>query len=331
MTNTLDDTIKGTLSETIEAHREALDKLAWRAGTDYKMALGRIVRTAAMGGTILFSGMGKSGFIAQKAAATFRSLGIPAHYLHPSEASHGDLGAVSNNSAVVILSHSGNTPELADLILFCQQAGIPIIAVTSIATSPLGKAAEWALCYGLIKEACPHDLAPTVSCMLSMILCDALAIDAATARGFTPEDFSRYHPGGKLGARLRKARDLMKPLPMVGLGTPLTDILLNMTGSGPDGVSGIVMVVHRGMFQGIITDGDIRRNSELKFTTPEGRTRGRAKDFMTTDPLCADEHTPAGELVRLMQEARVTKIVIEDGLGTVLGVVNLHDALGNGK
>jgi len=264
---------------------------------------------------VLFSGMGKSGFVAQKAASTFRSLGIPAHYVHPADASHGDLGAFCAGAVAVLLSHSGDTPELGDTILFCEAEGIPIIAVTGNGDSALAKAATAPICYGPVVEACPNGLAPTTSTTVAMAICDALAVDASRAWALTPTDFRRYHPGGNLGNRLRVARDVMcSPVPTVQTDTRLADAAVVMTGP----VAGIALVLKRGCVMGVLTDGDLRRAGMGCPDVPVGAC-------MTHHPFRVSETTRVPDIVDLMNSARVTKVLVEDMLGSVLGVVNLHD------
>jgi len=264
---------------------------------------------------VLFSGMGKSGFVAQKAASTFRSLGIPAHYVHPADASHGDLGAFCAGAVAVLLSHSGDTPELGDTILFCEAEGIPIIAVTGNGDSALAKAATAPICYGPVVEACPNGLAPTTSTTVAMSICDALAVDASRGRALTPMDFRRYHPGGSLGNRLRVARDVMRsPVPTVKTTTTIGEAALAMTGP----VSGIALVLDRGRVTGVLTDGDLRRAGM-------GRPALLAGAYANRLPIRIEETARVPDIVDLMNKARVTKVLVEDMLGAVLGVVNLHD------
>jgi arabinose-5-phosphate isomerase len=262
---------------------------------------------------LIFTGMGKSGFIAQKAAATFRSLGMPAHYVHPAEASHGDMGALAPGTAVIALSNSGETSELADLVRFCQVEGLPLLAITGPEDCTLARAATAALCYGRVEEACPNGLAPTTSTSVALVICDALAVHLASERRMTPADFKRLHPGGRLGASLRPVSALMRTPPVVGLKTPLLEAAAVMTGEVP----GIALVVNRGIMQGVFTDGDLRRAIERKFTVVE--------QAMTKTPLVICETCCAEEAAEFMQAHRITKVLVEDALGSVVGVVTLHD------
>lgn len=274
---------------------------------DYEQALSLLI-----GKTPVFAGMGKPGIIGMKAASTFRSLGIPATFLHPGDASHGDLGLLDERSVVVILSNSGNTAELFDLILFCQTHNIPILAITAVLDSPLARASSAALCYGKLEEACPMGLAPTATTAASLALCDALAVDAAQEAGVDAATFRKHHPGGKLGSRLRKVRDIMRMPGMVAPYAGIRDIALAMCGDLP----GVCLVIGKHGPVGIITDGDLRRSSELECT---------ARDIMTSEFITIPDTAYAEEAVELMNEARITKLMVTDAMGSIIGGVNLHD------
>lgn len=282
-------------------------------GKTYDKALPYLENAAS----VLFSGMGKSGIIAQKAAATLRSLGIPSHYVHPADASHGDMGAVHKDAALVLLSHSGETPELADLVFFARDMGIALIAVTSDPGSTLAQRATEAICYGEVTEVCPNGLAPTTSTTLALAVVDALAVDLAIKRGVTPADFRRYHPGGKLGSRLRTAKDVMiTDLPLVNSSSPMHEVMLAMTGSVP----GIAVVKGDHGITGVITDGDIRRAGESLLEQT-------VSSLMTTDPFTVPENARLDRVLEIMTRERVTKLLVEDAMGSISGVVTLHDAM----
>jgi len=273
---------------------------------------------------VLFSGMGKSGIVAQKAASTFRSLGVPAHYVHPGDASHGDLGCVTGDAVMVMLSNSGDTRELADLILFCREQKVPIIAVTGNARSPLAEASTVAICYGKVQEACPNGLAPTTSTTVAMAVCDALAVDVAHYLKIGPADFRRFHPGGRLGARLKTARDLMRsPVPHVLPAAPFKEVVGHMAGNVP----GIVSVVTRGgNTVGVITDGDVRR--VLDTTGLKGLGQVKADSMMTRDFHSVLDTTRIEDAAAFMNSLRITKVLVRDGQdGPVIGALTLHDAL----
>lgn len=272
---------------------------------------------------VLFSGMGKSGIIAQKAASTFRSLGIPSHYVHPGDASHGDLGCIHGDAVMVLLSNSGDTPELADLIFFCRRLKVPILALTGKTDSALAEAADVTLCYGKVEEACSIGLAPTTSTTVALAVCDALAVEVAAALKVTPAMFRLMHPGGKLGVRLRTASTIMKsPVPVVNLSAPFPDIVTALTGD----VSGAVVVLDWNEKPvGIITDGDLRRSLDNK-----GMHRVAALtafDMMTREYLSVTPDMRADEVASFMNRNRITKVVVRTDVGDVVGLINLHDAM----
>lgn len=265
--------------------------------------------------TVLFSGMGKSSFIARKAASTLRSMGQPAYFLHPAETSHGDLGAiVPATTCVVILSHSGDTPELLDLIRFCQTLKVPIVGVTGNSDSGLARAADTALCYGSVREACPNGLAPTTSTSVALSLCDALCVAVATHMGTTRADFLALHPGGKLGDRLRPISEIMRRPSSVHHSATLLEAAVAMT----EGSVGVTLVMGGGFPRGIITDGDLRRAMKAGVETAG---EAMSRDFIAANPAMRVEDARA-----LMQEHRITKLaVVDEEYGDVVGIVNLHD------
>src|SRR5690606_11664841 len=210
-------------------------------------------------GRVIVSGMGKSGHVARKIAATLASTGTPAHFVHPGEASHGDLGMIAAGDVVVLLSHSGETPELADLIAYTRRFRIPLVGVAGRAESTLIRRADIGLVLPEAGEACPMGLAPTTSTTMTLALGDALAVALMEHRRFTPEDFHGFHPGGRLGARLVTVGELMhrgEEVPLIGPEAPMAEALIEMSRKG----FGVVGVVEGGRLAGIITDGDLRRN-----------------------------------------------------------------------
>lgn len=308
------------LASTLRLEAEAIINSIGPLSRTYDAALPHL----ACRSPVLFSGMGKSGIVAQKAASTFRSLGVPAHYVHPGDASHGDLGCIHGDAVMVLISNSGDTPELADLLFFCRDQRVPIIGITSKGDSALSEASTVALCYGKVEEACPHGLAPTTSTTVAMAICDALAVDVAQYLKVSPTDFRRFHPGGKLGVRLKTARDIMKaPVPRVYPGAPFKEVILHMTGNVP----GIVAVADKkGLTLGVITDGDVRRALE----TIDLRVAGKlvANGLMTKDFLAVDATMRVEDVTTFMTRSRITKALVREGVGgPVIGVVNLHDAM----
>lgn len=270
-------------------------------------------------GRIAVTGMGKSGHVARKVAATLASTGSPAYFIHPGEASHGDLGMLSSDDAVLAFSHSGNTAELSDIVAYAARRNMPLIGVTCHADSLLGRHATQLLLLPLVPEADPLDCAPTTSTTLQMALGDALALTLMRRRGYSPEDFHRWHPGGSLGRKLLTVREIMHTgaaMPLLAASTPMPEVLVVMTGKG-FGVAGI-LEQHR--LVGIITDGDLRRHMG---TALMSKTAGQV---MHLNPVAVSENTLAVAALRLMQENRITSLFVTSN-GTPLGIFNVHDCL----
>ena len=282
---------------------------------------------AGVSGRVVVSGMGKSGHVGRKIAATLASTGTPAMFVHPAEASHGDLGMIVAGDAVLALSNSGDAPELADLVNHAKRFGLPLIGITSRAESALGRAADIALILPKVPEACPMGLAPTTSTTMQMALGDALAVALLTRRGFTAADFRVFHPGGKLGAKLSRVRDLMhgaEELPLAPPETTMDAAIVAMTArrfgclgvQGPDGA-----------LLGIITDGDLRRALEAGgATTLLGRTAG---EVMTRDPRSIGPDALAAEALRAMNgpPRPITTLFVLDEARRPLGILHIHDLL----
>ncbi len=278
---------------------------------------------AAVTGRVVISGMGKSGHVARKVAATFASTGTPALFVHPAEASHGDLGMLVAGDAVLALSNSGETAELADLVSHTRRFAIPLVAVTARVGSSLAKAADVALLLPVAAEACPMGLAPTTSTTMQIALGDALAVALLTRRGFTAADFRRFHPGGKLGARLRRVRDLMhsgEAVPLAGPGLPMDRALLLITQKhfGCLGVTGA-----DGRLAGIVTDGDLRRAMG-----PDLLSR-RVEEIMTLAPRTIGPDALAAEALHVMnaRERPITALFVIDAQGMPIGILHIHDLL----
>lgn len=275
---------------------------------------------AAISGRVIVSGMGKSGHIGCKIAATLASTGTPAFFVHPAEASHGDLGMITRDDAVIALSNSGETPELADIIAYCRRFSIPLIAITSRAGSTLAQAADCALILPAFTEACPNGLAPTTSTTLTLALGDALAVALLERIGFSAQDFKVFHPGGKLGKKLQRVADLMhgrEALPLCQPETPMSEALMIMTGKS-FGCTGVVD--DAGLLVGVITDGDLRRHMN------DHLVRSRAADIMTRAPKTVPPAMVAAEALRLMNEAKVTGLFVVDA-GCPVGFLHVHDLL----
>jgi arabinose-5-phosphate isomerase len=271
-------------------------------------------------GRVIVTGLGKSGHIARKIAATLASTGTPAFFVHSAEASHGDLGMITADDVIVALSWSGEQPEMKNLITYAKRFRIALIAITAEPESTLGKAADVALTLPKAREACPHNLAPTTSSLMLLALGDALAIALLEGRGFTSVDFSVLHPGGKLGAMLKYTRDLMHAgdaVPLRPLGTPMSDALVEMSSKG-FGCVGIIDA--RGLIVGIVTDGDLRRHMRADLMT------ALVDDVMTKNPKTIAGDLLASEALEILNSSKITALIVTDAKKPV-GIVHLHDIL----
>ncbi len=271
-------------------------------------------------GRLIITGVGKSGHIAQKLAATFASTGTPAFFVHPTEASHGDLGMITPKDVILAISWSGETIELKNIITFSRRFSVPLIAITSQKSSALGTHSDVLLALPKSKEACPHGLAPTTSTTMQLALGDCLAIALLEAKGFTAHDFKTFHPGGSLGANLKYVADVMhgvEALPLATQNVHMSDALVTMT-QGAFGCLGIID--DKGRLIGVVTDGDLRRhmgNDLLKAT---------AGDIMTRTPKMISPKTLASSALEMMNASRITALfVVEDE--RPVGIVHVHDML----
>ena len=272
-------------------------------------------------GRVIVSGMGKSGHIARKIAATLSSTGTPAHFVHPAEASHGDLGMMAQGDVALVLSNSGETPELADLVAYTRRFGIPLIGVAGNADSALLRQCDVKLVLPPAEEACDRGIVPTTSTSMALALGDALAIALMEHRRFTPELFREFHPGGRLGARLSRVRDLMhQDLPLVAADTPMSEVLLVMTRKG-FGVVGVRDEAD-GRLAGIVTDGDLRRHMARLLEKT-------AQDVMTAGPRTIGPDALAERAVALMNEHRITCLFVVDPAESRIpvGILHVHDCL----
>jgi arabinose-5-phosphate isomerase len=274
----------------------------------------------ASSGRVVVSGMGKSGHIGHKIAATLSSTGTPSFFVHPAEASHGDLGMITADDVIMALSWSGETAELKNLIDYSRRFRIGLIAVTAEPESTLGQAADVVLALPPAREACPHNLAPTTSSLIQLALGDALAIALLESRGFTAIDFRNLHPGGRLGAALTFVRDLMhrgNAIPLMQLGTPMSEALVEMSAKG-FGCVGITDA--QAHLVGIITDGDLRRHMRPDLLDV------RVDAVMTRAPITVRPEQLASEALEILNSAKITALfVVADG--SPAGIVHLHDLL----
>ena len=271
-------------------------------------------------GRVIVTGLGKSGHVARKFAATLASTGTPAFFVHASEASHGDLGMITPDDVILALSWSGEQPEMKNLVNYSARFAIPMIAVTSNADSSLGQAARIVLELPKVREACPHNLAPTTSTLMQAAIGDALAIALLESRGFTALQFANFHPGGKLGAMLKHTSDLMHTgdaVPTKPLGTKMSDALVEMSAKG----FGCVAIVDpRGHIAGIITDGDLRRKMRPDLMT------ALVDDVMTKNPKLIDRDSLASEALELLNSLKITTLIVTEANKPV-GIIHLHDLL----
>jgi arabinose-5-phosphate isomerase len=274
-------------------------------------------------GRVILAGMGKSGIICRKIAATLSSTGTPAFFLHPAEAIHGDLGVIRSEDVVIALSYSGETDELLRLLETIRRLGARLIAITGGPKSTLAQAADVALDCSVAEEACPMNLVPTASTTAALALGDAIAMTLLVEKGFREEDFANLHPGGKLGKRLMRAEALMHGgdrCPVVGPDTAMRDVIYEMSRKG----LGMTCVVDGdGALLGIITDGDLRRQMERAVDI----LTMTAGDVMTRDPISVSRTTLAAETLNVMERHKITAVVVADGdrPRRVAGVVHLHD------
>ena len=270
-------------------------------------------------GRVIVTGMGKSGIIARKIAATLASTGTPAFFLHPAEAIHGDLGVIQSGDIVVALSHSGETAEILRLLETIRRAGATIVAMTGHPASTLGQFADVTLDCHVAEEACPLNLVPTASTTAALALGDALAMTLLVEKGFREEDFANLHPGGKLGKRLMRVEQLMHAgddVPAVDEATPMRDVIYEMSRKG----LGMTCVTSNGRLTGIITDGDLRR----RMTTTPNVLDLKASDVMTSRPVTIPRHLLAVEALNLMEQRKITSVIVSTE-AAIHGVVHLHD------
>ena len=271
-------------------------------------------------GRVIVTGMGKSGHVGRKIAATLASTGTPAFFVHAADASHGDLGMITSDDVMLALSWSGETEELKDLINYSRRFRIALIAVTAIADSTLGKSADVVLAMPATREACPHNLAPTTSSLMQLALGDALAIALLESRGFSAMDFGVFHPRGQLGAALKFVGNVMHSgdaVPLKPLGTKMSEALVEMTTKG---LGCVCIVDARGLLAGIITDGDLRRQMRPDLLTT------LVDEVMTKNPKTIGPTSLASEAVELLNSSKITTLIVTEASKPV-GVLHMHDLL----
>ena len=308
----------GVARRVIRAEIDGLEQLSHALDSDFGLALDLC---AAVRGRLIVTGIGKSGHVARKIAATLASTGSPAQFVHPAEASHGDLGMIGVDDAIIALSNSGESGELADILSYSRRFKIPLIAITGGAASSLAEAADAVLLLPGAAEACPMGLAPTTSTTMMMAVGDALAIALLERKGFSSADFRLFHPGGKLGRRLLRVGDIMHAsdsVPLVGPGAPMSEAILVMTAKsfGCIGVRGT-----DGQLVGVVTDGDLRRHMDDRLLV---RTVG---EIMHRDPKTITAAHLAAEALGLMNRFAITALFVVDEGQQPVGFLHMHDCL----
>jgi arabinose-5-phosphate isomerase len=312
----------------VRTEAAALEALAARLdgamAEPFARAVELIVRCGESNGRVVVTGMGKSGIIAQKIAATLSSTGSPALFLHPAEAVHGDLGMLMPGDVVIALSASGETEEILRLLATLKRKGDALVSFCCNLGSTLASASDVALDCGVEREACGLNLAPTASTTAMLALGDALAIAVSLRKGFRAEDFAELHPGGKLGKQLAMVRDLMhkgRDVPVVALTTPMSDVIYEMSRKK----LGITTVQEDGRLRGVISDGDLRRLLEREGGAALSKTAGEA---MNAHPRTIAAGELAAKALAILEERKITSLIVVDAEGRVEGVVHLHDLWG---
>ncbi len=311
--------------EVIQREKEGLEKLIEEINEEFVRAVDLILSRR---GRVIVTGIGKSGIVGKKIAATMTSLGTPAIFLHPTESLHGDLGIVSKDDVILAISKSGNSDEFVTLLPLFKRWDIPIIAITANSDSELARQADVIITLPKVKEACPYDIAPTVSTTLTMAIGDALAIVLAYEKNFRIEDFAELHPGGAIGKRIWvKVKDMMltgkKHVPVVHENASMEQVILEMTSK-----RGITSVVDdSGRVVGVFTDGDLRRLLERELTNKQDIFKLRAKDVMTKNPKVIKKDELATKAARLMEKHGITALIVVDDHNRPIGIIHLHDLM----
>ncbi len=307
--------------ETLHTEAQAVAAAAERLGGAFVQAVQLMLSGS---GRVVVMGMGKSGHVGRKMAATLASTGTPAMFVHPAEASHGDLGMITADDVVLAISNSGESDELTVLLPVLKRMKVPLIAMTARADSTLARHADWVLDTSVAKEACPHNLAPTASTTVQMAMGDALAVALLDARGFRPEDFARSHPGGTLGRKLlTHVRDVMRSgdaVPTVPLTASVTDLMREISAKG---LGASAVLDDEGGIAGIFTDGDLRRLIEQG---TDLRT-AIARDVMRPRPRTVSEEALAVEAADLMEAHRISSVLVVNAQGRLCGALNTHDLM----
>ncbi len=319
---------KSFAAGVLRAEAEAVLNAVQHLDEAFDRAVTRIVERAEAGGTVICGGLGKSGLIAQKISATLASTGTPSHFLHPTEAMHGDLGRVRAGDVLLLLSYSGTGDEVLALAAIARQDGVPVLAITGRLDNHLARLADAALGIGDVTEACPHNLAPTASTTAMLALGDALALAVSRARGFSAEDFAKRHPGGDLGRQMTPLLDVLRfrandNLPLLRDNQPIGDALSQAAGPGRR-AGAVLLVDEAGRLTGIFTDGDLRR---LLITEGPAALQRPAHEVMTRQPKHLRDDALVRDAVQSVRELRVDELPVVDADGKPVGLVDVQDLI----
>ena len=314
------DEILKTARKVIEDEIRGIERLKDSIDESFVRAVDLIL---SCDGKVIVTGVGKSGHVGKKIASTLASTGTPAHFLHPAEALHGDLGVIDRKDVVIAISNSGESSEVLSIVPYLKMLKIPLIAITNNPRSTLAKYSDVHLFLNIDREACPMDLAPTTSSTATLVLGDALAMVLMVARGFTEQDFALRHPAGTLGRKLRLVKDLYHTgdeVPVVTENTPMKETIIEMTTKG---FGSTAVVNEEGKLVGIITDGDLRR-----FVNRGGNfDRSLAKDVMTRNPKTAKPDELALQALRRMEDHKIMVLIVVDDENHPIGIIHMHDIL----
>ncbi|WEZ84517.1 KpsF/GutQ family sugar-phosphate isomerase [Rhizobium sp. 32-5/1] len=316
--------VVGSITRTMAKAVEGISALAARFASDQNLSssfVKAVELIANSGGRVVVSGVGKSGHVGRKIAATMASTGTSSYFVHPTEASHGDLGMITSDDLLILLSWSGETAELGNMLTYAKRFNVPVISVTSNSESLLARNSAVAITLPKVVEACPHGLAPTTSAMLQLAVGDALAIALLERRGFSAEDFKTFHPGGKLGSQLLLVSELAhsgEAVPLLPIGTAMSDAVIHMSTKG-FGVLGIVD--EKGLLTGVITDGDLRRHMSQTLLSETVDT------IMSRNPRVVKSSILASAAMEFMQAQKVTVLFLVDERGAPTGILHIHDLL----
>ena len=310
--------IHDTARKVLQSEANAISNLIERVGYPFEKA---VMLLDSCKGRVVLTGMGKSGIICKKIAATFSSTGIPSLFIHPSEALHGDLGMIVSGDVLIAISNSGESAELFPLLEWIKRVGVPLISLTGDVQSTLARNSEIVLDVSVSEEACPLNLVPTASTTAALAMGDALAMCLMEVRGFRPEDFARLHPGGKLGKRLLKVSELMRTgdrMPTVHSDTPMKDVIYEISRKGI-GITAVLDQEERVI--GVISDGDLRRHLEK-----DGELLKRsAVECMTKNPKTISAEELATKALNLMEQSRITSLLVLDDQKRMKGIIQIHD------